>query len=294
MSFPRIWRTGERRGHRVRLAAGGERFLVFRVPRLESRRTASSLGTQLVRGALAGRERAAASRRISPAAGSKWSTAAMRWPSQRAIFTSDPDERVLFTGITGTNGKTTTSYLIDAILREAGSITGLIGTIEYRLAGERLPAANTTPESLDVYALCGGAGTGAAEPLRLQWKFPRTPSRWDGSTGFDFTPLYSRISRAIIWIFTTRWKTTPRPSGCCSRLEDRPPPDWAVLNADDPATAHMAAPASRAPCCYGSRPRRELRAKNISSGFDGLRFDLRSGKARASRSNRRWSDGSTC
>ena len=73
-------------------------------------------------------------------------------------FYQQPDERVLFTGITGTNGKTTTSYLIDAILREAGFVTGLIGTIEYRLAGERLPAANTTPESLDVLRFASGAG----------------------------------------------------------------------------------------------------------------------------------------
>jgi UDP-N-acetylmuramoyl-L-alanyl-D-glutamate--2,6-diaminopimelate ligase len=64
-------------------------------------------------------------------------------------FYGRPDERIHFTGVTGTNGKTTTSYLIDAILREAGFVTGLIGTIEYRLAGERRNAPNTTPESLD-------------------------------------------------------------------------------------------------------------------------------------------------
>ena len=51
-------------------------------------------------------------------------------------FYHRPDERIHFTGITGTNGKTTTSYVLEAILREAGHITGLIGTIEYRLAGE--------------------------------------------------------------------------------------------------------------------------------------------------------------
>ena len=64
-------------------------------------------------------------------------------------FYKRPDERLHFTGITGTNGKTTTAFLIDAILREAGFVTGLIGTIEYRLAGERRDAPNTTPESLD-------------------------------------------------------------------------------------------------------------------------------------------------
>ena len=65
-------------------------------------------------------------------------------------FYRKPDERVAFTGVTGTNGKTTTTYLIDALLRATGLTTAMIGTIEYRLAGEQLPAPNTTPESLDV------------------------------------------------------------------------------------------------------------------------------------------------
>jgi UDP-N-acetylmuramoyl-L-alanyl-D-glutamate--2,6-diaminopimelate ligase len=64
-------------------------------------------------------------------------------------FYEQPDERVHFTGITGTNGKTTTSFLIDAILRAAGFVTGLMGTIEYRLAGKSRTAVNTTPRSLD-------------------------------------------------------------------------------------------------------------------------------------------------
>ena len=55
------------------------------------------------------------------------------------------DTRVALTGITGTNGKTTTGFLIDSILRAAGKITALIGTIEYRLGGKVLPAVNTTP-----------------------------------------------------------------------------------------------------------------------------------------------------
>ena len=57
------------------------------------------------------------------------------------------------TAITGTNGKTTTSTLIDAILRAAGKTTALIGTIEYHLAGRVLPAVNTTPESLDLFRM---------------------------------------------------------------------------------------------------------------------------------------------
>lgn len=63
-------------------------------------------------------------------------------------FYNKPDERLGLTGITGTNGKTTTSYLLDSVLRAAGHTTALIGTIEYHLAGRVIPAVNTTPESL--------------------------------------------------------------------------------------------------------------------------------------------------
>ena len=61
--------------------------------------------------------------------------------------------RLKLTGVTGTNGKTTTTFLIDAVLRAAGMTTALVGTIEYRLANEVRPAVNTTPESLDLYRL---------------------------------------------------------------------------------------------------------------------------------------------
>lgn len=49
-------------------------------------------------------------------------------------FYGKPDERIGLTGITGTNGKTTTGFLVDSVLRAAGHITALIGTIEYHLA----------------------------------------------------------------------------------------------------------------------------------------------------------------
>jgi UDP-N-acetylmuramoyl-L-alanyl-D-glutamate--2,6-diaminopimelate ligase len=65
----------------------------------------------------------------------------------------DPASAMTLLGVTGTNGKTTTTYLIDAGLREAGKRTGLLGTIETRVAGEVLPSARTTPEATDLHAL---------------------------------------------------------------------------------------------------------------------------------------------
>jgi UDP-N-acetylmuramoyl-L-alanyl-D-glutamate--2,6-diaminopimelate ligase len=67
-----------------------------------------------------------------------------------ANFYMHPAEVLKLTGVTGTNGKTTTSYLVDSILRAAGCEVGLLGTIGYRLVREPLPAPNTTPESLDL------------------------------------------------------------------------------------------------------------------------------------------------
>ena len=56
-------------------------------------------------------------------------------------------------GITGTNGKTTTAYLLDSALRALGQVTGLIGTVETRIAEERIKSVRTTPESPDLHAL---------------------------------------------------------------------------------------------------------------------------------------------
>jgi UDP-N-acetylmuramoyl-L-alanyl-D-glutamate--2,6-diaminopimelate ligase len=70
-----------------------------------------------------------------------------------AIFFGQPSHELAVTGVTGTNGKTTTTYLIDSITRAAGRRTGLIGTVETRIGEERLDAGRTTPESTDLQAL---------------------------------------------------------------------------------------------------------------------------------------------
>ena len=70
-----------------------------------------------------------------------------------AAFHGHPSEAMSVVGITGTNGKTTTTYLLDAIMRTAGHTTGVLGTVETRIAGERIAATRTTPESSDLQAL---------------------------------------------------------------------------------------------------------------------------------------------
>jgi UDP-N-acetylmuramoyl-L-alanyl-D-glutamate--2,6-diaminopimelate ligase len=67
-----------------------------------------------------------------------------------ARFFGVPTGAMPTVGITGTNGKTTTSYLIEGIMEQAGIPTAVLGTISYRFAGTSLPAPNTTPESVDL------------------------------------------------------------------------------------------------------------------------------------------------
>src|SRR5579862_809118 len=79
-----------------------------------------------------------------------------------ANFYKQPAEKLTLTGITGTNGKSTTAFLIESILQAAGRSSALVGTIEYHVAGKVLPAPHTTPESLELnrmFAEARQAGT---------------------------------------------------------------------------------------------------------------------------------------
>ena len=70
-----------------------------------------------------------------------------------ANFYGHPASRLDLIGITGTNGKTTTSLLIESILQSHGSSPGVLGTLVYRWAGKQIPAPLTTPESLEIQRL---------------------------------------------------------------------------------------------------------------------------------------------
>ena len=70
-----------------------------------------------------------------------------------AAVQGTPSRRMLILGVTGTNGKTTTTYLLDAGLRAAGHRTGLVGTVETRVGDTVVPSVRTTPEAPDLQRL---------------------------------------------------------------------------------------------------------------------------------------------
>jgi UDP-N-acetylmuramoyl-L-alanyl-D-glutamate--2,6-diaminopimelate ligase len=66
-------------------------------------------------------------------------------------FYGKPDEELKMVGITGTNGKSTTAFIVKHLLQQVGMRTGLLGTIRYEIGDRLLPAPHTTPESVDLY-----------------------------------------------------------------------------------------------------------------------------------------------
>ena len=81
-----------------------------------------------------------------------------------AAFFGHPERQLAATGITGTNGKTTTAYLTESLLNAAARTTVLVGTIEYHVAGQLRPSIHTTPESRDLFELMAeGVSHGATE-----------------------------------------------------------------------------------------------------------------------------------
>lgn len=198
-------------------------------------------------------------------------------------FYQKPDERVHLTGVTGTNGKTTSSSLIDMILRTAGKTAALIGTIEYHLAGQVLPAVNTTPESLDLFRmfeeLAQAGGTHATlEASSHALHLGRIYAMHFHTAAFtNFTRDHLDYHGTMDAYFAAKQLLfTPRIG---------PPPRFAVLNADDPQVrALKLAPETevlwygidQTPPASGARDskHRYVRAENIDSGLTGLRFDV--------------------
>lgn len=193
-------------------------------------------------------------------------------------FYCRPDERLRLTGITGTNGKTTTSYLIDSVLRAAGHTTALIGTIEYHLAGRVLPAVNTTPESLDLMRLfvdlekAGGSNVTmevSSHALALGRVY-----------GLEFhTAVFTNVTRDHLDFHGTMEAYFAAKETLFTGAGARPP-RVAVLNRDDPTIRTIKLDPQTEAYWYGLGNDAGLRARHISSGFSGLRFEVQFGKQR--------------
>jgi len=185
----------------------------------------------------------------------------------RAFF-REPHLRLKLIGITGTNGKTTTAFLVDSILRAAGMRTGLFGTIEYRIGERVLPALNTTPESLDLwshFAETAAAG-GSAAVLEVSshalaqervWGLPFSVAVFTNLTRDhldyhqDFEHYFAAKRRLFEGLGT-------------------PPPGWAVINLDDPWGRKLLEGPSPNRLTYGIESNAQVQAKLADCRYRGL------------------------
>jgi UDP-N-acetylmuramoyl-L-alanyl-D-glutamate--2,6-diaminopimelate ligase len=191
-----------------------------------------------------------------------------------ANFYGRPAEQLHLIGITGTNGKTTTSFLCDSILRDCGKKTALIGTIEYRVGGMVLPAPHTTPEALElnqIFAQAVDAGathavmevsSHALEQERV-WGVPYRVGVFTNLTRDHLD--YHKDMQAYFEAKSNLFR------GCGA-----PPPRFAAINVDDEYgrnLAHGPARANQQVMTYGIQ-NGDFRAAGIDLRPDGSDFEL--------------------
>lgn len=188
-----------------------------------------------------------------------------------ANFYRRPAEKLSITGITGTNGKTTTSFLVESVLRSAGRSNVLLGTVEYHVADRVLPAPHTTPEALELnrlFAQAIEAGTTevvmevSSHALAQQRVFgiPFDVAIFTNLTRdhLDFHPSMEEYFAAKRVLF----------EGCGTG-----PPRVAVFNIDDQHGAILAEASRSAEVITFGMERGDFHARHVEIGRSGTRFD---------------------
>ena len=161
-----------------------------------------------------------------------------------AAFYGHPEKTLKATGITGTNGKTTTAYLVEQLLNLAARKTVLIGTIEYHIAGKVRPSLHTTPEPRDLFELMAeGVARGATELVTEVSSHALDQGR-AYAVPFDVA-VFTNLTRDHLDYHGTmdNYFAAKRLLFDGTRY---PAPRVAVLNAHDPRTKQLGAAARRA------------------------------------------------
>ena len=194
-----------------------------------------------------------------------------------AAVLGDPAEKLSLVGVTGTNGKTTTTHLIDAVLRTAGEKVGLVGTVHYRI-GERLTTAvRTTPESSDLQALFREMVDASCRRAVLEVS----------SHSLDLKRVHGCRFEVVVFTNLTRdhldfhgdmdryFAAKRRLFDTLLREDGR-----AIINADDDRAAELRAASRAAVWTYGLAPASggarerpaDIRASDIRLSLEGSRF----------------------
>jgi len=194
-------------------------------------------------------------------------------------FYGNPSSRVKLVGVTGTNGKTTMTYLLESILKKAGGRVGVIGTINYRYHDKVLPAPNTTPESLDLQKILGemvqeGITHVIMEVSSHGLDLDRVYGcEFDVGVFTNFTSDHLDYHQTLDHYFASKRKLFSEHLTASPKV-----PRFAVTNADDPKGAEMVAGLTVPVLRYGLTAACEVSAEQVRFGFDGLFCQMRTPK----------------
>ena len=188
-----------------------------------------------------------------------------------AEFYGHPSREMQVVGITGTNGKTTTGYLVSAILEAAGLKCGLMGTVTYRLGDRAFDATRTTPEAPDLQGfmremVASGCGACVMEVSSHALALRRVDGiRFAAGVFTNLTRDHLDFHAGMDDYFAAK-----------RRLFEMLPDDApAVINVDDPRGASLV-DLVRRPVTYGITRPADVSPGSLSYSLDGLQFEVRS------------------
>jgi UDP-N-acetylmuramoyl-L-alanyl-D-glutamate--2,6-diaminopimelate ligase len=186
-------------------------------------------------------------------------------------FYDHPNKGVNIIGITGTNGKTTTSYLLESIIAQTGARPGVIGTINYRFLGKIHPAPVTTPESLDLMRLLREMADGGVTDVILEVSSHALDQKRTGGCPFRVA-IFTNFSRDHLDYHNTMEEYFQAKSLLFRGLKKGEPYDdsSAIINTDDPRGEELVALTEADVVTYGLGRESDVRVDSVSAGKDGL------------------------
>src|SRR6059036_1884020 len=194
-----------------------------------------------------------------------------------AAFYGMPARKLKMAAVTGTNGKTTTTFLIKHICEKAGMRCGLLGTVQYEIGDRILPAARTTPESLDLQELlsqianagCRGAAMEVSSHALAQ---DRTRGlEWDVAVFTNLTQDHLDFHGTMESYFDSKAKLFAQ----LGSQREKPKP-VAIVNIDDRYSEQLLDRIGKrvAVVTYGMSVRADFRASNFRVEFSGTSYQL--------------------
>ena len=190
-------------------------------------------------------------------------------------FYDYPARSMRVIGITGTNGKTTTSYLLRAILCHAGKRVGLVGTIQVMMEDEVFPTANTTPDVIVMQQLLAEMRTRGMDVVVMEVSSHALDQGRVAGIEFD-TAVFTNLTQDHL----DYHKTMENYARAKARLFDLVSEQGAksgktaVLNADDGASATMRAHTRCPIISYGVEQSADLAARDVHLAQDGMELTL--------------------